>query len=77
MSHINNPLHGITLANMLTELIENLGWEEMEKETGIRCFGNNPTFKSSLKLLRKTPWARSKVEELYLDWLEYKKIHQL
>lgn len=73
----NNPLHGIKLANLLTELIDNLGWEEMEKETGIRCFGNNPTFKSSLKFLRTTPWARKKAEDLYLDWLEYKKIHKL
>ncbi len=76
-SQPNNPLHGVKLADILTELIENLGWEEMEKETGINCFGNNPTFKSSLKFLRTTPWARSKTENLYLIWLEYKEQHNL
>jgi len=68
---------GVKLADILKELIENLGWEEMENETGIRCFGNNPTFKSSLKFLRTTPWARTKTESLYLDWLVYKKINKL
>ncbi|MDO6738641.1 VF530 family DNA-binding protein [Wenyingzhuangia sp. 2_MG-2023] len=74
---LNNPLHGIKLADILTELIENLGWEEMEKETGIKCFGNNPTYKSSLKFLRTTAWARTKTEKLYLEWLEYKAFHKL
>ncbi|MGY5351311.1 VF530 family protein [Wenyingzhuangia sp. IMCC45533] len=77
MSQPNNPLHGIKLADILTELIENLGWEEMNKETGINCFANHPTFKSSLKFLRQTPWARKKTEDLYLDWLEYKALHNL
>ncbi len=76
-SQTNNPLHGIKLADILTELIENLGFEEMEKETNIKCFGNNPTYKSSLKFLRTTPWARKKTENLYLDWLEYKEYHNL
>jgi len=73
----NNPLHGIKLADILTELIENLGWEEMKKETGIKCFGNNPSYKSSLKFLRTMPWARSKTENLYVQWLEYKEFHNL
>lgn len=76
-SQPNNPLHGIKLADILTELIENLGWEEMEKETNIKCFGNNPTYKSSLKFLRTMPWARKRTEELYLEWLEYKELHNL
>ena len=73
----NNPLHGIKLADILTELIENLGWEEMGKETGIKFCTNNPTYKSSLRFLRGTPWARTKTENLYLDWLEYKAYHNL
>ncbi|MDB4297295.1 VF530 family protein [Flavobacteriaceae bacterium] len=73
----NNPLHGIKLAEILDELILELGWEEMEKETGIKCFGNNPTVKSSLKFLRTMPWARKKTENLYLEWLDYKAEHNL
>ena len=62
----NNPLHGIKLADILEFLVENLGWERMGKEINIRCFNNDPSIKSSLKFLRKTPWARKKVEDLYL-----------
>lgn len=62
----NNPLHGIKLADILEYLVENLGWDRMGKEIDIRCFNNDPSVKSSLKFLRKTPWARKKVEDLYL-----------
>lgn len=65
-SQPNNPLHGITLEKMLTELVELYGWEEMSDMIRIRCFANNPDIKSSLKFLRRTQWARDKVEELYL-----------
>lgn len=63
---VNNPLHGIKLLDMLEYLVEELGWEEMAKKTGLRTFNNNPTIKSSLKFLRTTPWAREKLEHLYL-----------
>lgn len=65
----NEPLHGITLAMMLQELVEGIGWEEMGRVVDIRCFTTNPSMESSLKFLRRTPWARTKVEELYL-WLK-------
>lgn len=63
----NNPLHGIKLADMLTELVEKLGFEKLNKLTGARCFINNPTINSSLKFLRKTPWAREAIEKIYLE----------
>ncbi len=66
----NNPLHGITLENILRHLVEQLGWEEMGREVNIRCFVLDPSIKSSLVFLRKTPWARKKVEEMYLRSLE-------
>ena len=72
--HPNNPLHGVTLEKMLTQLVEHYGWENMAKSVNIRCFQNDPSFKSSLKFLRKTPWARKKVEALYLSMLKYKKM---
>ncbi|MBM4147205.1 MAG: DUF2132 domain-containing protein [Nitrospira sp.] len=62
----NDPLHGITLEMMLTQLLEHYGWDEMGRIINIRCFNNDPSIKSSLKFLRKTPWARNKVEALYL-----------
>jgi len=62
----NNPLHGLTLENIVTTLVERYGWEELGKMIKIRCFTTDPSIKSSLKFLRKTPWARAKVEELYL-----------
>ena len=62
----NNPLHGKTLETMLNELVAHYGWEEMGYRINIRCFTDNPSIKSSLTFLRKTPWARQKVEELYL-----------
>lgn len=62
----NNPLHGISLEKLLTELVEKYGWKELGEEIDIRCFNNDPSIKSSLTFLRKTPWARKRVEELYL-----------
>lgn len=63
----NNPLHGVKLADMLEYLELAYGWEELGEKINIRCFTRDPSIKSSLKFLRKTPWARAKVEELYLD----------
>jgi len=62
----NNPLHGITLETILTRLVERYGWEELGRRIPINCFRNDPDIKSSLKFLRRTPWARKKVEEFYL-----------
>lgn len=62
----NNPLHGVTLADILEHLVEVYGWEEMGNRIKINSFRNNPTIKSSLSFLRKTPWAREKVERLYI-----------
>ena len=61
-----DPLHGVTLEMILNQLVEHYGWEKMGQIIDIRCFNNDPSIKSSLKFLRKTPWARTKVEELYL-----------
>ncbi|MBI1920982.1 MAG: DUF2132 domain-containing protein [Geobacter sp.] len=61
-----DPLHGITLEMILTELVEHYGWDKLGQIIDIRCFNSNPSIKSSLKFLRRTPWARTKVEELYL-----------
>ena len=61
-----NPLHGITLERILTELSTEMGWERMGKRVRIQCFTSDPSVSSSLKFLRKTPWARAKVESLYL-----------
>lgn len=63
----NNPLHGVKLAEILDFLVKEYGWDELGEEININCFQNNPTIKSSLKFLRTTPWARQKVEQLYLD----------
>ena len=67
----NNPLHGITLENLLTQLVDHYGWEELGQRINIRCFNYDPSIKSSLKFLRKTPWARDKVEQLYLKTIEH------
>lgn len=64
-----NPLHGITLEQMLTELVAHYGWEILGQDIRINCFNSNPSIKSSLKFLRRMPWARTKVEGLYLDSL--------
>ncbi len=63
----NNPLHGKTLEMILTHLVHYYGWEQLGFRININCFNSNPTINSSLKFLRKTPWARKKVEELYLE----------
>lgn len=63
----NNPLHGIKLEDILNYLVECFGWEELAKRININCFKSNPSIKSSLTFLRKTPWARQKVENLYLS----------
>jgi uncharacterized protein (DUF2132 family) len=65
-----DPLHGITLAMMLEQLVAHVGWEEMARVIPIRCFTHDPSLKSSLTFLRKTPWARAKVEAFYLDYLD-------
>ncbi|MFT5082117.1 MAG: hypothetical protein ACI9Y1_000139 [Lentisphaeria bacterium] len=65
----NNPLHGITLERILIQLIEHYGWEELASHINVNCFKNDPSIKSSLKFLRKTPWARDKVEQLYVRTL--------
>ena len=62
-----DPLHGITLKMIVTELEEKYGWEELGRRINIKCFTNDPSISSSLKFLRKTPWAREKVEALYLN----------
>jgi uncharacterized protein (DUF2132 family) len=63
----NNPLHGITLETIVTKLVEFYGYPKLADRINIRCFKENPSIKSSLKFLRKTPWARDKVEQLYLN----------
>ncbi len=68
-----NPLHGITLEQIVTELVAHFGWAELGEQVRIRCFTDNPSVASSLKFLRKTPWARAKVESLYLFMLREKK----
>jgi len=62
----NNPMHGIKLADILEALVDKFGWEQLGKKIKIRCFNYDPSIKSSLKFLRKTPWARDKVEQLYI-----------
>ncbi|ALP43497.1 VF530 family DNA-binding protein [Aeromonas schubertii] len=66
MSQSNNPLHGVTLAMMVTELVDHYGWPELGRQIPVRCFTHDPSIKSSLTFLRRTPWAREKVEALYL-----------
>ncbi len=65
-SQINNPLHGVTLEGMLTRLVEHYGWEALGRRINIKCFNQDPSIQSSLKFLRRTPWARQEVERLYL-----------
>ncbi len=64
--HGNDPLHGKTLEAILKSLVENFGWDELGRRINIGCFNSDPSVSSSLKFLRKTPWARTKVESLYL-----------
>ena len=68
-----NPLHGVTLEYIVTELVAHFGWPELGQQVRIKCFSENPSIPSSLKFLRKTPWAREKVESLYLFMLREKK----
>ena len=63
----NNPLHGVTLEQLLTRLLEQYGWEGLAQRIDINCFKSDPSIKSSLKFLRKTEWARKKVERLYIS----------
>jgi uncharacterized protein (DUF2132 family) len=66
----NNPLHGITLEQVVTKLVEEYGWEELGDRIRINCFKSDPSIKSSLKFLRKTQWARDKVEQLFIKTFE-------
>ncbi len=70
MQQPNNPLHGIKLEQIVTELEAHYGWEYLGYTINIRCFTDNPSVKSSLKFLRRAPWARTKVENMYLGMLE-------
>lgn len=65
-SQPNNPLHGITLEQLLTRLQQHYGWQGLAERININCFKNDPSIKSSLKFLRRTPWARTQVEQLYI-----------
>ncbi|HEX9802312.1 MAG TPA: VF530 family protein [Gammaproteobacteria bacterium] len=65
-----DPLHGVTLEMVVTRLVERYGWEELGRRIRIKCFTSDPSISSSLKFLRKTPWARQKVEALYLQGLK-------
>jgi len=62
----NNPLYGITLEKLVTQLVAFYGWQTLGKEIDIRCFTNDPSIPSSLKFLRRTPWARERVEAMYV-----------
>ncbi len=74
MNIIKKPrLEGITLEMIVTQLVEHIGWEAMGEAVPIRCFTHDPSIKSSLKFLRRTPWAREKVERLYLDYAPFKR----
>ena len=64
---VNNPLHGVTLEKIVNSLVEHYGWDELGTRIDIRCFNSDPSVKSSLKFLRRTSWARKKVERLYLS----------
>lgn len=66
MSQSRDPLHGITLEQLLTVLVDSYGWDELAQQVDIRCFKFDPSIKSSLQFLRRTPWARTKVEQLYI-----------
>ena len=70
-TQINNPLHGITLATLLDALVAHYGWEELGQQIDIRCFTHEPSISSSLKFLRRTPWARERVESLYDHMLRH------
>ena len=67
---VNNPLHGLKLIDILETLVEKYGWEKLGLEININCFNKDPSIKSSLKFLRKTPWARDKVERFYIKMIQ-------
>ena len=67
----NNPLHGVTLEAILNHLVDHYGWKELSEMINVKCFTNDPSIKSSLNFLRRTPWARKKVEDLYLRTLNH------
>ncbi len=67
----NNPLHGVTLENMLVHLVAHYGWTELGLRININCFNDKPSINSSLKFLRKTPWARKKVEDMYIKTYDF------
>ncbi|PRD14397.1 VF530 family DNA-binding protein [Pantoea coffeiphila] len=69
-NHSKDPLHGVTLEALLTRLVERFGWDDLASRININCFKNEPSIKSSLKFLRRTPWARSEVEALYIASLD-------
>jgi len=73
-SGITDPLHGVTLESLVTRLVEHYGWEELGNLINIKCFTSNPSVASSLTFLRKTPWARQKVESLFVntEWTQNK-----
>lgn len=64
----NDPLHGVTLKVILASLVDVFGWDELGRNINVRCFTHDPSISSSLKFLRRTPWARDKVEAFYLQW---------
>ena len=68
--HKNNPLHGINLKQIMNELVDHYGWDELGQRINIRCFNYDPSINSCLKFLRKTPWARTKVENLYIAMIK-------
>jgi uncharacterized protein (DUF2132 family) len=68
MNRSRDPLHGITLEKLLTELVDEFGWAELGRRVPVRCFLFDPSIKSSLTFLRKTPWARTKVEAFWVEW---------
>jgi len=71
MDQPNNPMHGVTLEKLLTFLVDYYGWETLGQMITINCFLKDPSIKSSLKFLRRTPWARKKVEDLYLATIKF------
>lgn len=71
--HANDPLHGVTLEKILVYLVDRFGWGELGRRIRIRCFNSDPSISSSLKFLRKTPWARNKVEALYVETVRREK----
>jgi len=74
--NLKNPLHGVTLEKILVDLEKKYGWEKLGQRIKIKCFVNDPSIKSSLVFLRRTPWARKKVEDLYLEFLDVKSFNK-